>query len=84
MRRLHVCHGDGGDGGWMCNAFTHWTCKRSRSRRSCDKTHYSQQRRNATAFFWREPRPLAAGKAVSGDVQYTDTRGQPQVFPLAG
>ena len=82
MRRIHVCLGDGGDGGWMCNAFTHWTCKRSRSRRSCDKSHYSQQRRNASAFFRAAPRPLAAAAQVTGDLEYTDTRGEPQVFAL--
>ena len=29
MRRLHVCEHDGGDGAWLCNAFTHWTRRRT-------------------------------------------------------
>jgi len=58
MRSIHVCKADGGDGAWLCNAFTHWTCKRSRSRRRCDGTHYTLQRRNATSFFYGAPRVL--------------------------
>ena len=58
MRRIHVCRADGGDGAWLCNAFTHWTCKRRRSLRKCDKAHYTLQRRNATSFFHGTPRAL--------------------------
>ena len=58
MRRMHVCSRDGGDGAWLCDAFTHWTCKRMRSKRSCDGSHYTRQVRNATAFFLPTPRVL--------------------------
>ena len=76
MRRIHVCRADGGDGAWLCNAFTHWTCKRRRSLRRCDKAHYTLQRRNASSFFHGTPRALPPPLLLSAPLRRSNASGE--------